>query len=239
MALFLSLAFLSTIAQKPLRWEIGGSLNGVGYLGDLNKNDLISKEFHLGYSSYIRHYVSDYFAIRSSLMMGEISGSDVHYSSRASRNLTMSSPLVELAAVVEWDLNDMNPEYYRYKYKLRGISTPYFFAGVGGVYTNPSVNYSETTSPYTTTLEGIKRDENAIRSKYNVVFPFGFGYKFDLNPCWGLAVEAAFRISTTDYLDGVSYAGNPNKPDAYQVLSFSVMHRLGRYRTFPFKPYRR
>ena len=228
--------FSSLLAQKPARWEVGGGIGVLGYLGDLGQNDFIAREFNPSFHSFARRYVSDYFSIKSSLTMGQISGRDSYYSTRQSRNFVMDSPLVEFSTVVEWDLLDINPEYYRYKYRLTGICTPYFFAGIGGVYTNPVVNFDETQTPYPWIIDGIKKDIESPHSKYHVVFPLGVGFKYDFSPCWGLSVEAGFRVTMTDYLDGVSYSGNPKKTDAYEMVSVSFMHRLGRYRCFPFKP---
>lgn len=238
LVLFLLSGSYESQAQKPARWEVGGGLGPLGYLGDLNENDLVAREFNFSFQSFARRYVSDFFSVKSTLTMSQISGKDSYYSSRQSRNLEMDSPLVEFATVVEWDLFDMNPEYYRYKYRLRGISTPYFFAGIGGVYTSPGIDFSQTQTPYPSILEGIKKDILTPHSRYHVVFPLGVGYKYDITPCWGLSVEASFRVTMSDYIDGISFAGNPNKTDAYQMVTVSFMHRLGRYSCFPFKPMR-
>ena len=238
MVLFLLVSFLAANGQPRHRWEAGGGLGALGYLGDLNREGLISRELKPALSLFLRHSVSDHFSLKANLMMGKISGHDSNYPSRASRNLSMSSPLVESSLVVEWDMFDMNPDYYRYSYNYENAYTPYFFGGIGVAYTNPSVDFSETQTPYAYIREGISRDAVANYSKYNVVFPLGAGIKYDLNPCAGLALEVAFRITMTDYLDGVSQAGNSRKTDAYQLVTLKYMHRLGRYRCFPFRPRR-
>ena len=238
LVLFLLVSFLAANGQLRHRWEAGGGLSALGYLGDLNREGLISREFKPALSLFLRHSVGDHLSLKANMMLGKISGQDSNYPSRASRNLSMSSPLVEGSLMLEWDMFEMNPDYYRYSYNYENAYTPYFFGGIGLAYTNPSVDFSETQTPYAYIREGISRDAVANYSKYNVVFPLGAGIKYDLNPCAGLALEVAFRITMTDYLDGVSEAGNSRRPDAYQMVTFKYMHRLGRYRCFPFKPRR-
>jgi hypothetical protein len=52
----------ATLHAQP-RWEAGVGVGGVGYLGDLNKQDLLSKEFHAGISGHVRKYLNDFSAL--------------------------------------------------------------------------------------------------------------------------------------------------------------------------------
>jgi Outer membrane protein beta-barrel domain len=239
LVLFLLTTISIAKAQLRERWEVGGGLGVVGYLGDLNKNELLSREFNPSLNVFLRRALGEHLNVKANMLMGKLSGGDSHYETRLSRNLSMSAPLVEGSVVMEWDMNNMNPDFYRYAHGYNNAYTPYFFGGIGVAYTSSDVDFSETQTPYEFIKSGIAKDKAAQYSKYNVVFPVGVGFKYDLNPCSGLAVELAFRLSLTDYLDGVSYAGNPRRNDAYQMLTVKYMHRLGRYRCFPFMPRRR
>ena len=236
-ALFLLTLFSSLYAQPKRRWEAGIGLGVAGYLGDLNRSDLLPREYNLAVSAFARHYIADNLALRLNVATSRLSGSDLHYNDRLSRNLTMTAPLFESSLVLEWDMSDINPEYYRYS-EENGY-TPYFFGGIGLVYANPTVNYSETQTPYEWMRDGIRRDREAQYAKTHLVFPLGAGFKYDLGPCSGLAVEVSFQLTMTDYLDGVSHGGNAKRMDSYQLISFKYMHRLGRYRCFPFRTRRR
>ena len=238
-ALFLLTSFFALHAQPQRRWEAGGGFGAVGYLGDLNRSDLISREYNLAVSAFVRRYVGDNLALRLNVAGSRLSGSDANYNNRLSRNLTMSAPLFQTSLLLEWDMVDINPEYYRYSYGKDNGYTPYFFGGIGLVYANPTVNYSETQTPYEWVRAGVQRDEAAQYAKTHLVIPLGAGFKYDLGPCAGLAVEISFQITNTDYLDGVSEAGNAKRMDSFQAITFKYMHRLGRYRCFPFRTRRR
>ncbi|TAF96895.1 MAG: hypothetical protein EAZ14_07790 [Runella slithyformis] len=238
LVLFLIAPFLGANAQLRERWEAGGGLSMVGYLGDLNREELLSHEFNPAMELFLRRAVGEHLNVKANMLMGKISGSDKNYQNRISRNISMSSPLVEGSLIVEWDMYDMNPDFYRYAHGYVNAYTPYFFGGIGVAYTSPDIDFSQTNTPYEYIRQGIRRDESAIYSKYNIVFPVGVGFKYDLDACSGLAIEASFRIAMSDYLDGMSQAGNPRRSDAYQMVTLKYMHRLGRYRCFPFRPRR-
>ncbi|NBB21838.1 outer membrane beta-barrel protein [Runella sp. CRIBMP] len=214
--------------QAESRWEIGGCLGAVGYLGDLNQQDLMSKEFNFSYQGFVRKYINtSNFAFRYNLQVGKFSGRDSNYPNRASRNLSIDTRFVENAFLIEWDYFDINPIYYRQYYGYQPVYTPYFFAGPTVVYTNPRPDFTQTYSPYATILEGIEHDKNARYAHWHLAFAFGGGMKFDLSPSVNLGIEASFRIATSDYVDGISKAGNPNRNDGYQLITMTGTYRLG------------
>ncbi len=202
-----------------------------GYLGDLNRSDLISREFNLAIHGFGRRYISDQLAIKAGLTMSQISGSDLNYEERKPRNFTMSAPMGEISVVLEWDVFDQT---YRSRNRNNNLS-PYLFVGAGVVYTKPRINFQETTSQNPSVLKGIVKDENTRFSYFNMAFPLGIGMKYTLNQRWVLSAEVAYRLTFTDYLDCVSFSGNPNKTDAYQTFTFTAARRLGRtqYRSPP------
>lgn len=227
LALLLSIKH-AACGQAEGRWEIGGGLGAVGYLGDLNQRDLLSKEFNFSYHGFIRKYISTgNFALRYNLQFGKFSGRDSHYPNRASRNLSIDTRFIENAFLVEWDYFNINPIYYRQYYGYQPVYTPYFFAGPAAVYTNPRPNFDLTYSPYAIILEGIEHDRNAQYTHWHLAFAFGGGMKFDLSPSVNIGLEASFRVARSDYLDGVSRAGNPNRNDAYQLLTLTGTYRFG------------
>ena len=100
--------------QVESRWEIGGGMGVVGYLGDLNQQDLLSKEFNFSYHGFIRKYLgTGNFALRYNLQFGKFSSRDSHYPNGASRNLSIHTRFVENAFLIEWDYFNINPIYYR------------------------------------------------------------------------------------------------------------------------------
>ncbi|MEI7583317.1 DUF6089 family protein [Runella sp.] len=206
------------------RWEAGVGVGGVGYL---NKQDLLSKEFHAGISGHVRKYLNDFIALCYNFQVGRLCGRDSHYPDRRSRNLMFESRFMENALLVEWDFYNINPVFYRQRYGFQSIFSPYFFTGIALIYNNPEPTFKDTQTPYTWIQEGIDIDQNARYPHSHIAFPIGAGIKYDLSPEWTLGLEITFRIATTDYLDGISYSGNPKRNDAYQMANLHLTRRLG------------
>lgn len=223
--LVMILTRLSLHAQS--RWEVGAGIGGVGYLGDLNKQGLLSKEFHAGMSGHVRKYINDFVALRYNFQVGKLCGRDSHYPDRRSRNLMFESRFMENALLVEWDFYNMNPLFYRQRYGFQSIFSPYFFMGIAFIYNNPKPNFKDTQTPYAWIREGIETDRNAQYRHTHIVFPIGMGIKYDLSPEWIVGFEVTLRIATTDYLDGISYSGNSKRNDAYQMANLHLIRRLG------------
>jgi len=232
--LFISALFLIvprvSFCQSMDRWEVGIGTGTVGYLGDLNRHDLWPKEFRPSINLYARKYLGDVVALRYNVQGGQFWGRDSHYPSRLSRNLTLEAKFVENSLLVEWDFYNMNPVFYRQQHGFQSFFSPYFFTGISVVYVNPNVDYDATQTPYTWVREGIAIDRSSQSGPLHFVIPVGLGVKYDLSPEWIIGVEASFRLSRSDYLDGVSYAGNPTKNDAYEVATFNITRRLGLYK---------
>jgi hypothetical protein len=226
-ALFLICCSLSIFGQQAHRWEVGSGIGASGYLGDLNKSDLWSKEFHLSNQFFVRKYIGDFFAFRYNFQFGHLSGRDSYYTDRVSRNLSVQTIFIENTLLVEWDFNDMNPLNYRQRYGSEIVWSPYFFAGIGTVYTNPKVNFDESETQYTSIREGIEYDRNAQYSRHHVILPFGGGLKCDISPDWCIGIEATFRIAMDDYVDGVSRAANSSRTDGYQMGTLTITRRIG------------
>ena len=52
-----------------------------------------------------------------------------------------------------------------------------------------------------------------------------FGWWF--NSYWGAVAETSYHYALTDYLDGISNAGNPKANDSYIDLHVMVVFRFG------------
>ncbi|AYQ36085.1 DUF6089 family protein [Runella sp. SP2] len=226
----LLLSARAAFCQSMHRWEVGIGTGTVGYLGDLNRHDLWPREFRPSVNLYARKYIGDVVALRYNVQGGQFWGRDKHYPTRLSRNLTLETNFVENSLLLEWDFYNMNPIFYRQQNGFQSFFSPYFFSGISVVYAKPQINFDESQTPYTWIREGIAIDRAANYSAFHLSFPVGLGIKYDVSPEWIVGLEASFRLSTSDYLDGVSYAGNAKKNDAYQVATFNITRRLGLYK---------
>jgi len=221
--LFLLVHTQWALAQRG-RWEAGGFVGLSGYLGDLNKSDWLSKEPSLALGATVRYNVSPLWTVRLSYLHGRFSGRDSYYADRAFRNFATTSPADEITSQVEfnlWPLTDSrNPRAFRATF------TPYLLLGIGLVITNPKPDFENMIVVKPEFAEGAEIDRNAKYANTHAVVPFGIGVKYRFAPQWTLAAEVGFRLTFSDYLDGISYAANPSKSDRYKFSGLTLAYRF-------------
>ncbi|WP_428658595.1 DUF6089 family protein [Runella sp.] len=222
----------SFIATAQERFEAGLFVGSAGYLGDLNKSDILSKEPKPSFGLVGRYNFSDYFAIKATLLNGRLSGRDSHYPDRAFRNFTTTTPLTELSTQVEWHLWPLSQP--RLRHHFTPSFSPFLFAGFGFALTKPKPDLENMIIEKPQFVQGAAIDRSAVYKPIQAVVPFGVGVKYRFHPQWTLAVEAGFRITFSDYLDGISFAGNPDKTDRYTFSGVSIVYRFKK-RPFGFK----
>ncbi len=228
--LSISSVFLRIKAQD--RFEVGFFGGSSGYLGDLNKSDFFSKEPKVAYGVIGRLNITDHFALRTSLISGRLSGRDSHYPDRAFRNFTTTTSMTEIAAQLEWHLWPLiQPRLSHY---FAPSFSPFLFVGFGLATTNPQADLEHMIVEKPQFVQGAAIDRSADYSPIHGVVPFGLGIKYRFHPQWTLAAEAGFRITFSDYLDGIKFAGNPEKTDRYTFSGISIVYRF-RKRPFGFK----
>lgn len=220
------LLFAPLFLSAQPRWE-GGVMVGISnYQGDLVAETIpLFKEGNISGGVMSRYVFTYSLAVRTNLMFGKITGDDYNYVEpyRRERGAKFSSSIFELSAVGEWEpLGQL-----RYLSRGRGfrkLVSPYLFAGLGFGFTNPKTDFSRVED------EGLKdeveRDQNARYFKTRIVTPIGVGIKLDLSEYWVASVEFGMRYPFTDYLDGVSFSGNPDKKDWYQFSGISIFKRF-------------
>lgn len=226
---FLLIPFFTTGQD---RLEVGGFLGGAGYLGDLNKSDWVSKEPKAAFGFLARYNLSDYIALRASYLYGKLSGRDSHYSDRAFRNFATTSPIHELTMQAEWHLWPLaQPRLPRF---FKPSFSPFLFAGLGVAITHPQPDMENMIVPKPEFVKGAEIDRNTTFSSLHSTIPFGAGFKYRPHHQWTFTLEAGFRLTFSDYLDGISFAANPEKSDRYQFWGATIAYRFSR-KLFGFK----
>jgi len=100
--------------------------------------------------------------------------------------------------------------------------TPYIYSAIGVLLSNPDVSFKETVA-----ASRIQKDKNEI-SKTSVVFPLGFGIKYQINTQYTLRAEAALRVGANDYIDGVSHSASTKHNDYYGMGGISLGYSFGK-----------
>ena len=201
-------------------WEGGLAIGGLNYTGDLVKSTFPNvQETNTWISIYAGRQLRENLALQAHLGTGTISGDDRNYEDRKLRSFYFQTQIVELQVRLQW-----------YPFQPPGQTekrfNPYGFGGIGLFYLSPDATLNRAKLP--NLREAIEFDQNNLPSRLQPALPFGVGLDFQLNRRIKLGLEADLRLTSTDYLDGVSQAGNPEGNDWYGSLSLKVGYHFGK-----------
>lgn len=205
LSLLVMLLPMMAAAQGLLeRGEIGGSIGGMNYIGDLNNQSVFGRP-NLGYGVYFRYKIDPRWSLLVGGSLGQVEGGNPDVNSL--RNLSFQSKITEGFARVEFNF---------VPFGFTGKSHPwstFLFAGVGMFGFNPTTQYVnpdgeiETIElrPLGTEGQGTSAyPDREIYSLSQVMMPFGIGVKFRPTNQLYITAEYGFRKTWTDYLDDVS-----------------------------------
>lgn len=222
--LILVLAFLplSLFAQEKI--EVGLFVGKSSHGGDLVEPDFFFGEnSQFGFGFFGRLILTENVNVRANLMFSRLEGDDRNYPEdlfRTERSISFESPLTEFSVVAEYEPFAKNR--YSEDGEFKRIFSPYVFAGLGLAFINPTTDYSRSE------VDGVAEDQNADASNAQLVIPLGLGVRYDISEKVNVGVELGMRPSTTDYLDGVSFAGNSDKNDWFHFFGVTVSTKLGK-----------
>ncbi len=220
---------LSTFSQRAnnkwfSNYEAGTFVGMSGYLGDLNKSDWFSKEPHLAYGVFGRYNVSPKLAVKLAYSRGNLTGHDSNYPDRAFRNFSTQSTINDFSAQMEYQ--PWAFQMSKLPRQFDPMVRPYIFVGIGVASANPQADLLNMIVVKPEIAKGIEADLNATYSTKTIVIPFGLGIKYRVAPLWTIGLEAGFRITFSDYLDGISQAANQSKTDRYKFSGIVVSYRF-------------
>jgi hypothetical protein len=172
------------------------------------------------YGLMIRRYFTTNMAVRANVLATKLTSQDRHYDRFGGQVFTSETPLIEVSFDFEYDILG----HQRNWQGNGGKVSPYVFLGVGAALTDPMLSYDFES-------EEIALDETANVSKTRFVVPFGAGGRYNFSSKGTIALEIGARPTFSDYLDGVSLAGNPGKNDWYGFGSVQFWFKLsgGKY----------
>lgn len=218
LALFCLPAFVG--AQS---WELGLAAHATNYLGDLvETNNITLKGTDFGGGLFLRRNFNDYFALRLNGNYVRLKGDDANFDSRNSRGYTFKTTLLEGSLQLE-----VTPISALNKDGKRRAIRPYFFGGVGYASFDPKPFFNELAPENVPKAQAIAQDKRDVE-KSAIVFPLGAGFKFSLGEKATLGLELGLRPVLSDYIDGISQAGNPDKDDWYMLGGLNVAFLIGK-----------
>ncbi|WP_343329247.1 DUF6089 family protein [Polaribacter staleyi] len=207
--------------------EVGLSLGGANYVGDIGKNYYFSPNKPAG-ALFYKYNWNPRVALRATYSYLPISGNDADADTgyRKDRDLHFSNTINELAVGLEFNF---------YEYDLSSDDktwTPYLLLELA------TFNYNSVAGNRTSS------DEYKNTNKTSYAIPFGIGYKSKLFGTLAFALEAKFRYTFKDDLDDRLYNSSNEIPtglsettkrnlkgdgnDWYMFTGVSIIYTFGR-----------
>lgn len=185
------------------RSELGPTIGGMFYLGDLNQFKPFYKSNLAGGIMY-RYYHEPRLAFRGKFTIGNVEAydSDSKNPLLLNRNLDFQSQIIELSAGLEFNYWPFQVGSKKYP------ATAYMLVGIGGFYMNPYTVVDGDKvylQPLGTEGQGSPLGGRKY-SNYQLCVPLGLGFKVTLGKVASFNVEMAIRKTFTDYLDDVKSA---------------------------------
>ncbi len=218
------------LAQSKSSYEIGINVGTLIYQGDLSQSAFGStKDLKPAVGIYVGKDLNAYFSLRANLTIGKIGADESQFSYPAYkkfRNFMFTTPITEFSTVLVWNILGQSADRdYR---KL----SPYIFAGAGISFLNVNRDWSkiDTTvfNSKSAAIIGLGKDTLQATPRILPVIPLGIGLKYAITDKIGINAEATYRLAFSDYIDGFSYAANPNTTDKYYGISIGVSLNLAR-----------
>ena len=178
-ALLMCVGAIAMAQAQEYRYEIGAGLGMSGYLGDVNKSNVLQSPGFAG-GAVFRYLPSTRWALKANMIVAGISGNSAKNNMVFPDGQTYSfnSTLYDLGAQVEF--NFLNYGIGASYLKLKRI-TPYLTLGLGGVVS--------TTSG---------------KAAFALNVPMGMGVKYKLKERLNVGLEFTMRKAFGDKLDGLS-----------------------------------
>lgn len=208
--LILSLIFLfssaTLCAQSLLTYsELGFSIGGMNYLGDLNNQSMFGQVSAAG-GLTARINIDSRWAVALCGGYGHVQGGNPDAEYR--RNLSFRSHITECYLRTEFNFFP-----YGARVATQKRCTPFIFCGIGLFGFNPQARLGEEgNKPVWHDLQPLGTEGQGTtaypdRKRYQlmeVCMPFGLGLRYHLTPGMHFSAEYGWRKTWTDYIDDVS-----------------------------------
>lgn len=222
------ISFTAPAQNYRYHYEAGINLGTLLYQGDLVSSSFGSFK---GTAPMVQLWAgkpfSPYFSWRVNLMFGSLGMDESWFTTpywKRLRNFSFHTPVAELSGLLQYNIyGDNDKDTYH-------ILTPYLFTGLGLAKLDIHRDWSRldsSVSPESPIRKGILIDSMHALPSVLPVLPVGLGLKWMVTPRVAVNAELNLRLTLTDYLDGFSYAANPNAKDTYYGISLGVSFVLG------------
>lgn len=208
-----SFIFLSNLAFSQ-NFEAGLTLGLTTYNGDI---DVVAQNLGSAMRPAIgllgKYRLSNSLLVRGQILIGKLSGSEKNHPTawRQERGLSFEAKLTEVSALLEYEVVT--------KKRFTGFT----FGGIGVTYFNPKTDFN-LPNKY---IDDVNPDAQTNYKKITLAVPLGVGLKYSLPNEFYLSAEMGYRFVFTDYLDGISKVGNPDRKDTYYYSGLTLTKAFG------------
>lgn len=208
-----SFIFLSNLAFSQ-NFEAGLTLGLTTYNGDI---DVVAQNLGSAMRPAIgllgKYRLSNSLLVRGQILTGKLSGSEKNHPTawRQERGLSFEAKLTEVSALLEYEVVT--------KKRFTGFT----FGGIGVTYFNPKTDFN-LPNKY---IDDVNPDAQTNYKKITLAVPLGVGLKYSLPNNFYLTAEMGYRFVFTDYLDGISKVGNPDRKDTYYYTGLTLTKAFG------------
>jgi len=226
---------LLALSQTPYPWDIGMGVGITMYHGEIN--DILPDFKFTGTrpsaSIQLRRNLSNNFSAKAGLLYTAIAGDDKHHEQtnwRHERGISFQSSVVEMSVMGEiypWGLYKKRKRGPAGLSKTRKSITPFLGIGLGGFYTKADVNWNDANGNPRLNATLAQQDKDSPQ-KLGLSLPVGAGVRFRADDHLSLGFEAFVRPTLSDYLDGISKAGEPGSNDWFVTAQVSLGYAFGK-----------
>lgn len=211
----------AVLSAQQADWEGGVQAGLTGYQGELSKGLLPElSETGGSYGFLIRRHLSPTFALRLDARYASLSGTDKGV--YKSRQFSFESEYLTGSIKLEWEPwgRRRYPAPRRFQKRL----SPYCFTGIGWMQYHPQAEFIHNAQ--NGEAAHIFADQQQRFPMNGPMLPFGIGLKADLSRVAVLGFELSTATAFSDYLDGISEAGNPQTNDWLPAASLTLTFRM-------------
>jgi len=201
-------------------WTMGINAGTYIYQGDLTSAVAGSwRTVRPGIELSLTKTVISRMSLKYALVLGSLVGDDTKYKTeqeyRGYRRFYYKSRFAELSVSDNFYLHSLANSTKRFNLYLSAGIGATFMLSKNNSYTKTDWNYFSASN----LLQHVKEDSVVGIPRVFVSVPLGLGFNYQLNDRVHLNIEGLYRLSTSDYLDGFSRAGNNSKNDYFYSLS--------------------
>lgn len=195
-------------------WSASVLLGASTYQGDLVEKNYSAKDIGFAFGVAAHKSLNDKFSVKASVNVLRISGDDADSDARKGRGISFTNNLINFGVHVQYDI--LGRDRFSKSGSFSRNWTPYVSLGLAGVASNPKIT-AVTPANY---LQADR--DNTPKMFFSL--PIGIGVKFDLTNQLNLGLEWSSNPIFSDYLDGVSLSGEPDKKDWFTSIGVRLMY---------------